>query len=817
MGSEYSNQKKRKLGRDTEDGPPRDDKADKISRDHSWPGPNDDLDEELYALGGGLLQPIPASLAPVSMSSGSVTFASAPPVIVYPCGKPAVSAPTGVTVPFRLRLQLWNIQDLGGGPSRGPVRPEPAIKSIARVIHAGDADITTIIEVHRLHRVFPSKKKKAKKVTVDPKKKDHLGFSEVLRIVDELNAMAGETAYGMYPSLADVKAQADPAKFYTHNESYAFIYRVNRVSPRAFNFIEGFKGRAPGRATFLIGKAQIDLIAHHPPAENARPARARLRRDDFKHLLSVFAGERKPGNTLVFYLADTNIDTRGSLSENVEYACDAMTKLAFLRGLSDDERFSTHSLFRRAPTSHRKSAVEVSFEGRVTELVNPERDFQSRARVGAMSAAFIMNSRRTMQDAYGSRFKAFDKICVVHGSKWAFTSGEWVVPLLHAVAHPKLFEATVDGPPLLSPMRNTHLRPYQSLISRETVLFEALCESKYKYPAADALSAPVSFATLPDDGSRDGEDDEDDEGAGDEDYDDDDGQVASISLSEGQERVRALMPLVDALSDHAPCITEFILRLPLDYPGVDEPAPHGITLREPVKDGGPGLLTPWHDYIALPGIGRIRRLPCLAQGFGSSGTRAVWNARACTLYPIGNGPGTQAAACTADHAGLVARYGLANGTLPTGLWDFDVGLRVAELDKSPHPILFLRHSSEVDQLRSHGHHSDENWARLHDVGLRKPGSAAVLVVNAWGYSAAPGNSSSATQTYIPPGLYREPGMYIVVDLFVQADGTLDVTYVDSVPSETARRALVTHLITGLDRALDRRYPDRLPTPIVVDL
>ena len=54
--------------------------------------------------------------------------------------------------PCGIRILLWNLQDLGGGPSRGPERPGWVIDRIASIISECDPDVIVILEVKKLGR-----------------------------------------------------------------------------------------------------------------------------------------------------------------------------------------------------------------------------------------------------------------------------------------------------------------------------------------------------------------------------------------------------------------------------------------------------------------------------------------------------------------------------------------------------------------------------------------------------------------------------------------------------------------------------------------
>ncbi|MBK8235547.1 MAG: hypothetical protein IPK74_08340 [Deltaproteobacteria bacterium] len=60
-------------------------------------------------------------------------------------GESVVSPPENPT----LRALLWNIQDLGGGPSRGPKRPPEVKQAIARIIWQCRADVVALLELKK--------------------------------------------------------------------------------------------------------------------------------------------------------------------------------------------------------------------------------------------------------------------------------------------------------------------------------------------------------------------------------------------------------------------------------------------------------------------------------------------------------------------------------------------------------------------------------------------------------------------------------------------------------------------------------------------
>ncbi|MBV6323283.1 ubiquitin carboxyl-terminal hydrolase [Duganella sp. HSC-15S17] len=127
-------------------------KKTKISPDEA---PSDDM-EEKYCPGSELTFPIPSTNAVQQLSWISTTLAVDRDITELPCSLSMKE--DSPPPPFDLRLQLWNVQDLGGGPSRtAHSRSDPVIEAIARIIARADADVTAIIEVHRKGAVYSPK------------------------------------------------------------------------------------------------------------------------------------------------------------------------------------------------------------------------------------------------------------------------------------------------------------------------------------------------------------------------------------------------------------------------------------------------------------------------------------------------------------------------------------------------------------------------------------------------------------------------------------------------------------------------------------
>lgn len=213
---------------------------------------------------------------------------------------------TFVTAPPReLRVMAWNLQDLGGGPSRGPTRSDETIRRIAHVIRELDPDICALLEVKLSGRLppkpqpppQPKRTRHTKPTDLDQKLAERQQdyerkleeWEEAKQRLLELQKSdstpgAAEVAKIMAALGDGWNCLLDPS-MYTEGETYAFIYKTD-IAPQAWGLIdEGCwpeKGyRSPARVTFRLSGSRVgrrrgsvdedwelDVIAYHAPAPN---------------------------------------------------------------------------------------------------------------------------------------------------------------------------------------------------------------------------------------------------------------------------------------------------------------------------------------------------------------------------------------------------------------------------------------------------------------------------------------------------------------------------------------------------------------------
>ena len=222
------------------------------------------------------------------------------------------SAATADTLNTRnrgLRIMSWNLQDLGGGPSRGGQRDATAIEHIATILYECDPDLCVILEVkqrvwlppapvrpvapyrtrNRTQQVvnaeyqrrideYPTKlleweAERDRRMAAAPRGQSP-GALELGRIVERLNRMQGVSPYEFRCS------------DFTEGEAYGFIFKTqsltfieseliafNHRGERLFWPKPGY--RAPAKARFrpkdLVRQQwpnELHVIAFHAPAPN---------------------------------------------------------------------------------------------------------------------------------------------------------------------------------------------------------------------------------------------------------------------------------------------------------------------------------------------------------------------------------------------------------------------------------------------------------------------------------------------------------------------------------------------------------------------
>lgn len=269
--------------------------------------------------------------------------------------------------PRGLRVMSWNLQDLGGGPSRGPRRAGEVIDRIARIILESDADICVILEVKRRVWIPPKpvepvpprstralkkkgmnalkeefdlrlqkykvKLKEWEKRNAEAQKtpaKDAPGLAELDRIVDRMNALSLMSGTKSIYARLKPELSQNPEDVFTEGETYGFIYDTEVVASGEFRLLvrddEGKamywpeKGyRAPAMVTFTLYDYDqtVPVVAFHAPAPH---------HGDITHrAIKQFQNMKWPSDTIV--AGDFNVDTE---AEDIDTSDRALsTLLAF--------------------------------------------------------------------------------------------------------------------------------------------------------------------------------------------------------------------------------------------------------------------------------------------------------------------------------------------------------------------------------------------------------------------------------------------------------------------------------------------------------
>jgi hypothetical protein len=263
-----------------------------------------------------------------------------------------------------LRVMSWNLQDLGGGPSRGPKRTDRVIQRIARILVECDPDICVILEVKR--RVYlppkpiepaPPPRTRARKTVealsaeyqkrvedfkvksatweklreeaqkTDPKAAP--GIVELERILAAMNHFAGRPRYARL----DSEQRLPPEAVFTEGETYGFIVNTDVVASGKFELMSRDKEgapllwpeagyRAPARASFGLHNwpRPVDVVAFHAPA----PSHGEITHQ----AIEQFSKVKWESDTIV--AGDFNVDTEVGDAEASEKALD--TLLSFFDG-----------------------------------------------------------------------------------------------------------------------------------------------------------------------------------------------------------------------------------------------------------------------------------------------------------------------------------------------------------------------------------------------------------------------------------------------------------------------------------------------------
>ncbi|SMC27259.1 hypothetical protein SAMN02745857_02773 [Andreprevotia lacus DSM 23236] len=292
---------------------------------------------------------LPPPQGPVVKASGSGVDAQSTGVgdtIVLPPPKP-------------LRVMSWNLQDLGGGPSRGAQRSDMAILRIACVIAEAAPDICALLEVKLAAHLpkkpepppLPRETRRTRGAALTQKAQD--AHDEYLRKLDEWEqtklAIAEQHRTGVPTGKKEVLRifeclkqithsnwglLLDPA-LHTESETYAFFYRTDGVAVQAFELIHKDAGnsrvewpetgfRAPARVTFKLGGSRLgrtcgkvdedwllDMIAFHAPAPHHG--------EKVPLAIANFAKIAWPRETV--FAGDFNVDTEvGDVKQEINYA-----------------------------------------------------------------------------------------------------------------------------------------------------------------------------------------------------------------------------------------------------------------------------------------------------------------------------------------------------------------------------------------------------------------------------------------------------------------------------------------------------------------
>lgn len=255
--------------------------------------------------------------------------------------------------PRPLRIMLWNLQDLGGGPSRGPDRGEEVLERIARVIDAY-ADVAIILEVKHAYRpprppeptvartflARAAKKASAQQqaAVVEAEVKEQRdryekNLAEYEARVDLLCAL-GKKAPGLaqlarvlaYLNLAD-DTWAMQASEATEGEGYAFLFRgglglrVDEVALIAVPALTERGFRLPCRARLRAQGCDLTLVAFHAPSPAHGQATVEAVNAVSQAVSEVVADD-------LLFASDTNLNTAAARRGERDVALDALAAFA---------------------------------------------------------------------------------------------------------------------------------------------------------------------------------------------------------------------------------------------------------------------------------------------------------------------------------------------------------------------------------------------------------------------------------------------------------------------------------------------------------
>lgn len=266
-----------------------------------------------------------------------------------------------------LRIVSWNLQDLGGGPSRGPRRADHVIVRIATILTECNADIIAILEVKR--RIYlppkpvspePPPRTRGRDTTADVDaelQRRQAEFVIKLQEWEAMRALAQQTDASAAPGILEldrivaamngisggnIYARMEPEKtlppeqVFTEGETYGFIYKRAAMIPVSFELMvrDGNGGalhwpepgyRAPARARFQPHQwpNAVDVVAFHAPAPHHGEITHRA--------IQQFSRIRWTCDTVI--AGDFNVDTEARDSDASEQALD--TLLSFYDGYSE--------------------------------------------------------------------------------------------------------------------------------------------------------------------------------------------------------------------------------------------------------------------------------------------------------------------------------------------------------------------------------------------------------------------------------------------------------------------------------------------------
>lgn len=249
-----------------------------------------------------------------------------------------------------LRAMCWNLQDLGGGPSRGIERPDEVIERIASIINACASDIIVILEGKAtlsepkapkfLARTISTRKVNAK--DFDPVRKERDEERKIDYQLDLANFNARVAALGSeWPGRAELdriakRLTGDYLRVDSENtkqEFYSMFYRRGLFAsappkvtlfPADKDWSKEYRKAAIFTCQLakpLFGTSTIfefDVIAFHAPA----PSHGEAAAEQVDKLQRLYY--QQPNARFLIFAADTNVDTEAVNEAKREKAEDAL-------------------------------------------------------------------------------------------------------------------------------------------------------------------------------------------------------------------------------------------------------------------------------------------------------------------------------------------------------------------------------------------------------------------------------------------------------------------------------------------------------------